>query len=62
MILIIQLGLGAGKDKNYVETSEGKLIDAKGVVGRYVRCYSNGNSANDLNNYIEVEVYGTPAK
>jgi hypothetical protein len=56
------LGLGAGKDKNYVETAEGKLIDAKGVVGRYVRCYSNGNSANDLNNYIEVEVYGTPAK
>ena len=56
------LGLGTGKDKNYVETSEGKLIDAKGVVGRYVRCYSNGNSANDLNNYIEVEVYGTPAK
>ncbi len=56
------MGLGAGKDRNYVETSEGKLIDAKGVVGRYVRCYSNGNSANDLNNYIEVEVYGTPAK
>jgi hypothetical protein len=56
------LGLGAGKDRNYVETAEGRLIDAKGVVGRYVRCYSNGNSANDLNNYIEVEVYGTPAK
>ena len=54
------LGLGIGKDRNYVETSEGKLIDAKGVVGRYVRCYSNGNSANDLNNYIEVEVYGRP--
>ncbi|MGD1042960.1 MAG: hypothetical protein ABR913_07835 [Sedimentisphaerales bacterium] len=56
------MGLGAGKDRNYVETSEGKLIDAKGVAARYVRCYSNGNSANDLNNYIEVEVYGTPAK
>ena len=55
-------GLGAGKDRNYVETSEGKLIDARGVVGRYVRCYSNGNTSNDLNNYIEVEVYGTPAK
>ncbi len=54
------LGLGSGKDKNYVETSEGKLIDAKGVVGRYVRCYSNGNTSNDLNNYIEVEVYGRP--
>ncbi len=56
------LGLGTGKDRNYVETSEGRLIDAKGVVGQYVRCYSNGNTANDLNNYIEVEVYGTPAK
>jgi len=54
--------LGAGKDKNYVETAEGKLIDAKGVEGRYVRCYSNGNSNNDLNHYIEVEVYGLPVK
>jgi hypothetical protein len=56
------LGLGTGGNMNYVETSEGKLIDAKGVVARYVRCYSNGNSSNDLNNYIEVEVYGTPLK
>lgn len=54
--------LGAGKDKNYIETAEGKLIDAKGVQGRYVRCYSNGNSNNDLNHYIEVEVYGLPVK
>jgi hypothetical protein len=56
------LGLGVGTNMNYVETAEGKLIDAKGIVGRYVRCYSNGNSANDLNNYIEVEIYATPAK
>ncbi len=55
-------GLGVGTDMNYVETAEGKLIDAKGVVARYVRCYSNGNTSNDLNNYIEVEVYGLPAK
>ncbi|HNY90836.1 MAG TPA: hypothetical protein PKM23_04860 [bacterium] len=54
--------MGAGKDKNYIETAEGKLIDAKGVQGRYVRCLSNGNSGNDLNHYIEVEVYGLPAK
>ena len=53
-------GLGVGKDKHYVETSEGKLIDAKGVQARYVRLYSNGNNNNDLNHYIEVEVYGTP--
>ncbi len=55
-------GLGIGGDKNYVETSEGKLIDAKGVRAGYVRCYSNGNSSNDLNNYIEVEVFGKPAQ
>jgi hypothetical protein len=53
--------MGAGQDKNYVETSEGKLIDAKGVQARYVRLYSNGNSNDDLNHYIEVEVYGKPA-
>ena len=53
-------GLGAGKDRNYVETAEGKLIDAKGVQARYVRLYSNGNNNNDLNHYIEVEVYGKP--
>jgi hypothetical protein len=55
--------LGAGKDLNYVETSEGKLIDAKGVQGRFVRLYSKGNTNNDLNHYTEVEVYGgTPPK
>ena len=56
-----ELGLGAGKDLNYVETYQGKLIDAKGVKGRYCRLYSNGNTANKLNHYIEVEVWGKPA-
>jgi len=56
-----ELGLGAGKDLNYVETYQGKLIDAKGVKGRYVRLYSNGNTTNKLNDYIEVEVWGKPA-
>jgi len=55
-------GLGIGTDMHYVETSEGKLIDAKGVRGRYVRLYSGGNSNNDLNHYIEVEVYGKVAQ
>jgi hypothetical protein len=49
---------GVGKDNHYVETSEGRLLDAKGVRGRYVRLYSGGNNASDLNHYIEVEVYG----
>lgn len=54
--------LGVGKDMHYTETSEGKLIDANGVKARYIRLYSNGNTANDLNHYIEVEVYGKPAR
>jgi hypothetical protein len=54
--------LGLGKDKAYIETNEGKTIDAKGVHGRYVRCYSNGNTANEMNDYIEVEVYGRAVK
>jgi len=56
-----ELGLGAGKDLSYIETYQGKLIDAKGVKGRYVRLYSNGNTSNKLNHYIEVEVWGKPA-
>ena len=56
-----ELGLGAGKDLAYIETYEGKLIDAKGTKGRYVRLYSKGNTTNKLNHYIEVEVFGKPA-
>ena len=51
---------GLGSDKEYVEVAEGRLIDPKGVTGRYVRLYSNGNTTNDLNHYVEVEVYGSP--
>ena len=54
--------LGVGKDKHYVDTNKGKLIDARGVRARYIRLYSNGNNFNDLNHYIEVEVYGKPAE
>ncbi|HPW17041.1 MAG TPA: discoidin domain-containing protein [Candidatus Aminicenantes bacterium] len=55
-------GLGAGKDKEYIETFDGKLFDPKGVKARYVRLYSGGNTSNDMNHYVEVEVYGLPAK
>ena len=50
--------LGVGKDKEYIEVAEGRLFDPKGVKARYVRLYSNGNTTNDLNHYVEVEVYG----
>jgi hypothetical protein len=52
--------LGVGKDKEYVEVAEGRLFDPKGAKGRYVRLSSNGNTTNDLNHYVEVEVYGLP--
>jgi len=34
----------------------------KGTKGRYVRLHSQGNTSNDQNHYIEVEVYGIPIK
>ncbi|MCH7702135.1 MAG: hypothetical protein IID37_10650 [Planctomycetes bacterium] len=55
-------GLGLGRDKEYWDTYEGRLIDAKGVVGRYVRLYSNGSTSDDQNHYTEVEVFGLPVK
>jgi len=54
--------LGIGKNFDYIETNEGKLMDAKGAKGRYVRLYSNGNTSNDMNHMIEVEVWGRPIK
>ena len=51
-------GFGKGADQAYIETNKGKLIDAKKTVGRYVRLYSNGNTANSMNHYVEVEIFG----
>ncbi|MBE0534554.1 MAG: hypothetical protein IH624_02715 [Phycisphaerae bacterium] len=53
-------GFGPGADKHYVESHQGRLIDARGQRARYVQLYSNGNTANDLNHYAEVEVWGRP--
>ncbi len=55
-------GQGIGADREYFETNQGKLIDAKGIKGRYVRCYSKGGSAGALNCWEEIEVYGLPAQ
>jgi hypothetical protein len=55
-------GRGAGTDREYFETHEGKLVDAKGVTARCVRLYSRGNTESVLNEYIEVEIYGRPVK
>ncbi len=51
-------GLGAGEDMHYLETHEGKLIDARGLPARYVRLHSRGSNASDANHYLEIEVYG----
>ncbi|MEN9637003.1 MAG: hypothetical protein RL077_5407 [Verrucomicrobiota bacterium] len=53
---------GKGKDLAYVETNNGRVIDAKGTAGRYVRLSSNGNTSDELNHYCEVEVFGTAGK
>lgn len=60
-------GLGVGKNMEYIEDFRGKLIDARDekgapVKGRFVRLYSKGNTSNDMNHYVEVEVFGKPAK
>ena len=55
-------GYGLEKDYEYFETFEGELVDAKGVKTRYLRLYSNGSTADEMNRYTEVEVYGKPAK
>jgi hypothetical protein len=53
-------GLGIGRDREYIDSNEGRLVDCGGIVGQYVRCYSNGNTTDDTNHYVEVEVWGIP--
>jgi hypothetical protein len=55
-------GLGIGTDREYFETHEGKLINAKGVKTRYLRFYSKGSTESALNEYTELEVYGRPSQ
>ena len=50
--------MGKGADRPYVESRFGMVADGKGTKGRYVRLYSNGNTSNEMNHYIEVEVFG----
>lgn len=53
---------GAGKDQPYIDNHKGRIFPINGVVARYVRLYSNGNTANESNHYIEVQVFGVPQK
>jgi hypothetical protein len=54
--------LGAGTDREYFETFEGRLIDAKGAKASAIRFYSKGSTESALNEYTELEVYARPAK
>jgi hypothetical protein len=56
------VGRGAGTDREYFETNEGKTINAKGDVAQFVRLYSKGSTDSSLNEYTEVEIYGRPPK
>jgi len=51
-------GMGVGKDTAYVETNHGRIIETNGIKGQFVRLYSKGNTANEMNHYVEVEVWG----
>ena len=53
---------GKGTDMNYIETNHGRFVEGKGTKARYVRCWSAGNSANEMNHYVELMVFGSPAK
>lgn len=53
------LKLDTGKDLEYFETHEGRLVDGKGKKARYLRFYSNGSTFGRLNRYTEVEVWST---
>lgn len=55
-------GQGLGKQREFFESYEGKLIPVAGVKARYVRLFSKGSTADDMNHYTEVEIYGKPGK
>ena len=54
-------GQGIGTSRQYFETSEGRLIEAKGAKAQFVRLWSRGSTESALNEYTEVEVWGKPA-
>jgi hypothetical protein len=55
-------GQGAGTDREYFETNQGRVIDGKGVKARYVRGYTKGSTLSSLNCWEEMEVYALADK
>gem|GEM_PF-2368441 len=52
------VGFGVGKDLEYMESHFGRSFAVDAVKGRYVRCYSRGSTASEMNHYTEIEVFG----
>ncbi len=53
------VGLGSGTDKEYFEDHFGRRIAGNGVMARYVRIFSNGNTSTPYNHFTEIEIFGT---
>ena len=56
------LGFGEGDDPEFITAHDGKLVEVDGIEACYVRLWSNGNSWNDRNHWIEVEVHAKPVE
>ena len=50
--------LGEGEHKEYIDNEQGRLILGNGFKARYVRVYGNGNTSNEMTNFVELEVWG----
>ena len=54
--------LGDRQGLGHVGVNTGRLVDVKGQRARYVRRYSRGSTAGEMNHSIEVEVHGRKPK
>lgn len=55
-------GLGAGKNKEYYESKEGKTIDFGTITARYLRLWSNGSNVNAWNHYVDIQAFAKGKK
>ena len=53
--------LRSGSDIAFLGGMIKYILDNDLVQKDYVRLYTNGNTANEMNHYVEVEVFGKPA-
>jgi hypothetical protein len=51
-------GLGIGRDREYLESHEGKLVVVPSAGARYVRVYGKGSLDDETTHFTEVEVFG----